>query len=600
MRKLIAAAALTLCLAFPTKAHAVCTDLSTGLQLPISALGDGFSVWADCIRDMINKVNDGAASTTTVASSTGALQVEVDALSLSTSALAVSTGSLELSKVNRAGDTMTGDLNIEQGKITASTFTASTDAGILFEDNAGTDAMFIEDGGNVGIGTTDPAAALEVVGPIQTDLLTFDSLGAALGSNGWIFTMDTNTGMFRDTTDSFNFVAGGINPVIRISDRTTAGNSSQVRMGTLGGNQTDLLVTGNVGVGTTAPAEKFHMSSGTLLVDGTDAELIVFEDVGAPAGGTGATIIIKTDGSDNFATSHLILDSSVNNLNAGSMIEFKNEGVAEHEIDSVFNGPLRFTNFNFSAVDIMALHANGRTSIGRAHATPLATLDVRAPIEDEFTVQISSQNNTAMAVFKADGRMGIGTSSPAAKIHMSSGTLLIDGDTAALIVGGPTTLNGPLTSTGPVRFENGGSVIVTENLNADDLTVDCPSGNCGIQIGVPAAGTGRIAFNLPGDSEAAKIQFSNSQGLEVFTQSATDLKLGVNGNEAIKIDESFGVVVNTFPLRLPIKTIAELQLITPSFGDMYGCSNCLNFVRVVFGTGTLAGFDSLVSGIAWQ
>jgi len=135
MKNLMKILALAIALGLPSQTHAACVDLATGLQLPISSLGDGFDVWATCIRDMIIKTNDGAASTTTVTNSTTVLQVQIDALSLSTAALSVSTTSLQAqvdalvasttsldsAKVNRAGDTMTGGLTIA-----ASTFTVAT------------------------------------------------------------------------------------------------------------------------------------------------------------------------------------------------------------------------------------------------------------------------------------------------------------------------------------------------------------------------------------------------------------------------------------------------------------------------------------------
>lgn len=53
-------------------------------------------------------------------------------------------------------------------------------------------------------------------------------------------------------------------------------------------------------------------------------------------------------------------------------------------------------------------------------------------------------------------------------------------------------------------------------------------------------------------------------------------------------------------LGLASKSIAQLEAITSTAGDVYYCSDCLNAVHVVVGTGTISGFDSLIGGTAWH
>jgi len=86
--------------------------------------------------------------------------------------------------VNRAGDTMTGALNLPSNGLAVGT------------------SQFVVSGGSVGIGTTSPTSALEVVG--QLTLATGSSAIPSLSFSG-----DMDTGIYSDTSDAVAFAAGG-------------------------------------------------------------------------------------------------------------------------------------------------------------------------------------------------------------------------------------------------------------------------------------------------------------------------------------------------------------------------------------------------------
>jgi len=110
----------------------------------------------------------------------------------------------------------------------------------LWGDNTGTDntkVLYLSSSGNVGIGTTAPGAKLEVAGNIHTNTGNIRAFGP--NSQGVLLEPGTNDASYSDLV----FYNGGYRPG-RIDASTLI---LQTRSG------------GNVGIGTTAPAQKLHV-----------------------------------------------------------------------------------------------------------------------------------------------------------------------------------------------------------------------------------------------------------------------------------------------------------------------------------------------------
>ena len=122
--------------------------------------------------------------------------------------------------------------------------------------------------GNVGIGTTSPGAKLQVDGGIRVA----DGTKAA---PSYSFTSDTNTGMYSDAADAIKFTVGGTD--------TLAMNSSN-----------------NVGIGTSAPDVKFHV---TTSEDGSGID-------------KGTAKFINTNTGQGATTMHVVQTSSSAYANA--------------------------------------------------------------------------------------------------------------------------------------------------------------------------------------------------------------------------------------------------------------------------------------------
>jgi len=104
-------------------------------------------------------------------------------------------------------------------------------------------------GGNVGIGTTSPAGNLHVVG--------------ASGNSGRIYLSDKDDGVGGG--DALLLTKTGVNSYIYNRD------SGDLRLGTNDQfSYVTIKPTGNVGIGTTSPATKLHVSGGDIRVDDTE------------------------------------------------------------------------------------------------------------------------------------------------------------------------------------------------------------------------------------------------------------------------------------------------------------------------------------------
>lgn len=151
--------------------------------------------------------------------------------------------------------------------------------------------------------------------------------------------------------------------------------------GLLTANATTFAVVGTkVGIGTSAPGTKLHMSSGTLTLDGTSALL----SIGDASAGGGSIITGTPDGTDSI---------SLKLSGGGSCGNTR--------------GACITLNGNDSTVGSMVLEAG-----------------------DDSGADITFKTNaaTAMTIKQSPaGFVGIGTTAPGSLLHVSSGTLTVDG-----------------------------------------------------------------------------------------------------------------------------------------------------------------------------
>jgi len=297
---------------------------------------------------------------------------------------------------------------------------------------ASTERMRIDSSGNVGIGTSSPSAKLDVNGTLSAGATTIStgSSGAiananadelVLESNGnagiSILTPNTNTGIiyfadsdserqaiiqYAHSTDEMSFYTNGTSGLALTID------SSQ-----------------NVGIGIASPAAKLQVESSISHASthylNSDAQLLLRNT----SGDSTARTVLKLVSSSSGNTSSIVYG------NGSSTFTIDDRQNERMRIDSSGNVGIG-TSSPAYALDVAG---DIRTSSGalRVGATGGDTIDIFQVSGGGYLSQPGSRwlgfgtNNTERMRIDSSGNVGIGTSSPSAKLDVA-GTLSASGD----------------------------------------------------------------------------------------------------------------------------------------------------------------------------
>ena len=165
---------------------------------------------------------------------------------------------------------------------------------------------------------------------------------------------------------------------------------------------------GKVGIGTAVPSSKLHISSGVLMMQGTGTQAQIISGSALPtSGNTPATVTplvlsLNTNDTDPNSSGHIMLnDSGTLGADRGGHISFSAR----------------------SNTDQMVIHS------GIYGARTNASAGSFAGYLDFHTRNLAGTNASRMKI-DSEGNVGIGTASPATKLHLSSGTITVDGNVA--------------------------------------------------------------------------------------------------------------------------------------------------------------------------
>jgi hypothetical protein len=306
---------------------------------------------------------------------------------------------------------------------------------------------------NVGIGTTTPAARLDVK---TTSSYVAQFNGAAPMYMG-IFEND----LYRGYWGSY------------------AGNAEDVDLGTGSGNSLGKLhltiqanprltigADGKVGIGTTSPAHLLHINGGDLFVQSSSG-LIRFGYAGSnewqmatTGGGADLRWYTTPDGGTTITPRHYF--SQNGNMGVGG---FSGPGVPLGRLDVIGAGTTSGTNTfllrNSVGDTLMRMRDDGRMGIGYNGASYGRTLNMGGtginfytaneaafggavfPTDTSLVIWSNSGANNYLVFQPSWGNTGVGTYTPNAKLHVN-GTQLIGGNSARIAAGYSLSVDGKI------------------------------------------------------------------------------------------------------------------------------------------------------------
>jgi len=418
---------------------------------------------------------------------------------------------LDVTGIIRTTTSFVGNASIVN-QITAATSSGS----IKFKNNSGADRAIITDAGNVGIGTTGPDKKLEVSGDIKISGGDYNGLFFENASG------TTKTLLYQHAS----YDALVIKDIVNNADRVTFKNN------------------GNVGIGTTSPSEKLTVegnielgTGGYIYGDTTTSYLRLNTAVGSLLGysnayiGLGPSFVYNVGGSEKFRISSASGNVGIGTTNPSKRLDIRTSGTGDG-ITLATSTPKTFAQIINGNSETFPY---GKFTMNYGDTTPvqIVALSNELQLSGGFTTggKISFRTATSEQMRLTETGLGIGTTAPSQKLHISGNMRLTGAFRDRLNSQGAA--NYVLTSTGSNGTQwvdaSGSSIIggpylplsagSTKPLTGDlFLTLSSST-----QRALSSSGTNSLQI---GDAGVQELKFKNASGNSFLISASGNVGIG--------------------------------------------------------------------------
>lgn len=280
-------------------------------------------------------------------------------------------------------------------------------------------------------------------------------------------------------------------------------------------NALTVLKGGNIGITTSTPKAKLHITGGTEADLGEMSGYVVLGLT------TGSNMVIDQNEiqvRNNGNTGHLALQTEGGNVgigNASPSVKLHITGGSDASVNNAFSG---FSVFGFTSSDNIVIDNN---EILARNNNAGSTLYLQ-----------SSASAGDLSLCDVSGRVGIGNPNPSSRLHVNRGSDASLTSHGYLQLGGTDSLN--------IVIDNN-ELLARNNGSASNLILQADGGNVAVGSGSPSsklhvtagaeAGLGTHGFLQLGPTNSSNLVFDQNEILARNNGAAADMGLQVDGGE---------------------------------------------------------------------